>query len=277
MKIRFNHVSFRYNKNDRNALDDINLEFNRGEIVFIMGHMGSGKSTLVQHINGLLIPNEGSVDIDINGQNFILRKDFKEKRINDLRKNIGLLFQFSEYQLFETSVIKDVMFGPYNFYRNKDEARKLALKALEEIGVNEKYYDKSPFNLSGGEKRKVAIAGVLASDPCVIVMDEPMAGLDPFAKKEMMQLILDLKQKGKIVIIISHDSDLCYEYADRVIILNEGKVLLDAKPCDAFNDNYVLSESNLLEPFVSKVKRKMNIKDDNVRSVEALKEVIKHG
>lgn len=277
MKIRFNHVSFRYNKKDNKVLDDVNLEFDKGEIVFIMGHTGSGKSTLVQHINGLLVPSEGSVDIKIGGQEFVLSKNTKEKNINELRKNIGLLFQFSEYQLFETSVIKDVMFGPYNFYKDKEEARKLAIRAMEEVVVHESYYEKSPFNLSGGEKRKVAIAGVIATDPSVIIMDEPTSSLDPISKKEMMELVASFKEKGKLVIIISHDSDLCYEYADRVVILSKGKILLDTKPSEAFNDKHVLSESNLLEPFVHKVKRKMGINDDSVRNVEALKEVIRHG
>lgn len=277
MKIRFNHVSFSYNKKDKKALDDINLEFNQGEIVFIMGHTGSGKSTLVQHINGLLVPTEGSVNVNVGGKDFIISKGNKEKNINNLRKDIGLLFQFSEYQLFETSVIKDVMFAPFNFYKNKDEAKELAIKALGEVGLDESYYEKSPFNLSGGEKRKVAIAGVLSSNPSVVIMDEPTSNLDPYSKKEMMKLILSLKEQGKLIIVVSHDSDLCYEYADRVIILSKGKILLDTKTVDAFSDSYILSESSLLEPIISRMKKRMNIKDDSIRSVDALKEVIKHG
>jgi len=277
MKIRFNHVSFNYNKKEKKALDDINLEFNKGEIVFIMGQTGSGKSTLVQHINGLLVPSEGNVNINISGQEFVINRDFKEKNINDLRKNIGLLFQFSEYQLFETSVIKDVMFAPFNFYKNKEEAKNLAIKALEEVGLDESYYEKSPFNLSGGEKRKVAIAGVIASNPSVVIMDEPTSNLDPVSKREIMKLICSLKENGKLVIVISHDTDLCYEYADRVVILNKGKILLDTKVKDAFNDYHILNESGLLEPFVYKVKKKLHINNDDVRSVESLKEVIKYG
>ena len=126
MKIRFSHVSFSYNRKDNNALDDINLEFNKEEIVFIMGHTGSGKSTLVQHINGLLVANEGSVNVEFGEQKFVLGKNIKEKKINELRKNVGLLFQFSEYQLFETSVLKDVMFGPNNFYKDKEKAKEKA-------------------------------------------------------------------------------------------------------------------------------------------------------
>lgn len=278
MKIRFNHVSFSYsNKKGDNALDDVNLEFDKSEIVFVLGHTGSGKSTLVQHINGLLVAKEGNVTVNVHEKEFVLSKKNKEKNINELRKNIGLLFQFSEYQLFETSVIKDVMFGPYNFYKDKEKAKRLAVDALKIVGLDESYYEKSPFNLSGGEKRKVAIAGVLASDPSVIIMDEPTSNLDPVSKKEMMKLALTLKEKGKLVIIISHDADLCYEYADRVVILNNGKVLLDAKVEDAFNDSYILKEASLLEPFVYKVKKCIGIKDDSIRSVEALKEVIKHG
>lgn len=277
MKIRFNHVSFSYDKKDNKALDDVNLEFNKSEIVFVMGQAGSGKSTLVQHINGLIFPDEGYVTINIEEKEFILNKNIKEKNINELRKNIGLLFQFSEYQLFETTVIKDVMFGPYNFYKDKKKAKQLAVDALNVVGLDERYYEKSPFNLSGGEKRKVAIAGVLASNPSVVVMDEPTSNLDPISKKEMMKLIVSLKEKGKLVIVISHDTDLCYEYADRVVVLDKGKVILDTKAESVFNNYYILKEASLLEPFVYKVKKIKNIKDEDIRSVETLKEVIKHG
>ena len=176
--------------------------------------------------------------------------------------------------LFEISVLKDVMFGPYNFFKDMNKAQTMAKAALEKIGIDESYYDKSPFDLSGGEKRKVAIAGVLASNPQVLIMDEPTSSLDPIATKEMMELVKRLNQEGKMIIIISHDTDLCYEYADRVIIMKDGKVVKDCDVCDAFDDKSVLEKASLIEPFVYKVKRTLNIEDRNIRSMDRLKEVI---
>ena len=277
MKINFNNVSFSYGKRDKKALNNINLIFDKSEIVFVMGHTGSGKSTLVQHINGLLLADKGIVEIQIDDNKFILNKEEEIKNINELRKNIGLVFQFPEYQLFETSVIKDVMFGPINFYKNGEVAKEMAIKALEKVGIGEKYYERSPFDLSGGEKRKIAIAGVLASDPNVLIFDEPTSSLDPISTKEMMRLITDLKREGKLIIIISHDTNLCYEYGDRVIIMNEGKIIKDSRVCEAFDDASVLDKANLIEPFVNKAKRVFKIKDSSIRNIQDLKEVIKHG
>ena len=275
MKIKFNNVSFCYNKNKK-VLKNIDLQFDKSEIVFIMGHTGSGKSTLVQHINGLLVSNEGNVEIEINNEKFVLSKSNKEKNINNLRKEIGMVFQFPEYQLFETSVLKDVMFGPYNFFKDEEKAQDMAKKALNKMGVKESYYEKSPFDLSGGEKRKVAVAGVLASNPSVLVMDEPTSSLDPIATREMMGLITSLKEEGKLIIVISHDTDLCYEYADRVIIMSDGEILKDAGVEEAFEDKEVLDKASLIEPFVVRVKRHLKIKDMNVRNIKELKEVISH-
>lgn len=275
MNIKFNNVSFRYNKNSK-VLDNINLVFDKNEIVFIMGHTGSGKSTLVQHINGLLLSESGSVEIDINNHYFSLSKNKKEKRINDLRKEVGMVFQFPEYQLFETSVLKDVMFGPYNFLKDEKRAEDMAKHALVKMGIKESYFEKSPFDLSGGEKRKVAIAGVLASNPSVLIMDEPTSSLDPISTKEMMELIKSLNEEGKLIVVISHDTDLCYEYANRVIIMSDGKIIKDCDVEDAFNDKSVLDKASLIEPFVYKCKRLLNINNSNIRNIDQLKEVIGH-
>lgn len=277
MEIRFDHVSFKYGKKEKYALKDINLVLNESEIVFIMGCTGSGKSTLVQHLNGLLLCNEGKVKIEIGENKFVLNNDIKEKNLNKLRKEIGLVFQFPEYQLFETTVIKDVMFGPYNFFKDENKAREMAVKALNVVGISEEYYEKSPFDLSGGEKRKVAIAGVLASDPRVIILDEPTSSLDPVASKEMMELVTNLKEQGKLIIVISHDTDLCYAYGDRVIILDEGEILRDTRVCTAFDDKYVLDKAGLIEPFVYRVKRSIKNADEKIRNIADLKEVIKNG
>ena len=265
MKINFDHVNFSYGKKSKNALNDVNLIFDTNEIVFIMGHTGSGKSTLVQHINGLLLCNEGKVNINIDEKEFVLNKENKIKNINELRRNVGLVFQFPEYQLFETTVIKDVMFGPYNFFKD------------EKVAIDESYYERSPFDLSGGEKRKIAIAGVLASNPRIVIMDEPTSSLDPLATRETMNLITALKNDGKLVIVISHDTDLCYEYGDRVIIMNEGKIIKDSKVEDAFKDKNILNKACLIEPFVNKVKRALKINDSSIRSINDLKEVIRNG
>ncbi len=277
MEIKFNHVCFKYGKKDKKAINDINLIFDKNEIVFIMGHTGSGKSTLLSHINGLLMCDEGEVGVTTNERSFILSKNHKEKRMNDLRKDVGYVFQFPEYQLFETTVLKDVMFGPYNFFKDEKKAEEMAKIALNKVGIDESYYDRSPFDLSGGEKRKVAIAGVLASNPSIVLMDEPTSSLDPFSTKEMMNLIRELKEEGRLVIVISHDTDLCYEYADRVILLSEGEVIKDSSVSEAFNDLNVLDKVCLIEPFVSKVKRILNIKDNNIVNIEKLKEVIHNG
>lgn len=276
MLIKFDNVSFKYGKKEKNALNSINLVFDKSEIVFIMGHTGSGKSTLVQHINGLLKSEEGSVSVCVNNQEYHLSKFNKEKNIKELRKNVGLVFQFPEYQLFETSVIRDVMFGPMNFYNDEKRAKDMAKEALLKLGIEENYYEKSPFELSGGEKRKVAIAGVLASNPDIVIMDEPTSSLDCSSSKEIMNLINKLKDEGKLIIVISHDTDLCYEYADRVIIMHEGCVLKDSCVNNAFDDETVLSKARLEMPFVHKVKKILSI-DKNVRNIKSLKEVIKNG
>lgn len=277
MKINFDHVNFSYGKKSKNALNDVSLIFDKNEIVFIMGHTGSGKSTLVQHINGLLLCNEGKVNININEKEFILNKENKIKSINELRRDVGLVFQFPEYQLFETTVLKDVMFGPYNFFKDEKIAKEMAINALNKVGIDESYYERSPFDLSGGEKRKIAIAGVLASNPRIVIMDEPTSSLDPLATREAMNLITSLKNEGKLVIVISHDTDLCYEYGDRVIIMNEGEIIKDSKVEEAFNDKNILNKACLIEPFVNKVKRVLKINDSSIRSINDLKEVIKNG
>ena len=277
MNISFNNVSFSYGKKEKKVLKNINLTFDKSEIVCIMGHTGSGKSTLVQHINGLLLPTSGNVRISVDNNEFILSNKYKEKNLKELRKKVGLVFQFPEYQLFEITVLKDVMFGPMNFYSDENKAKELAINALEKVGIDKSFYNRSPLELSGGEKRKVAIAGVLASNPQIVIMDEPTSSLDSMSSIEIMELLKKLKDEGKLIIIISHDTDLCYEYGDRVIILNEGEVIVDRKVEDAFCDKNVLDKACLIEPFVSRVKRTLKIKDKSIKNINDLKEVIKRG
>lgn len=267
MKIEFKNVSYAYNKTDKLALSDVNLKFDNNEIIFILGHTGSGKSTLVQHLNGLLFPTSGKVDIEIDG--VVYHVNAKEKKIKELRKNIGLVFQFPENQLFESTVLKDVMFGPKNFGYDSIEAEKLAKASLTLLGIDERYYNRSPFELSGGEKRKVAIAGVLASKPKILVLDEPTSSLDNKSTREFFTMLERLKQKGVMVIVVSHNVNLCYEYADKVVILSKGEVSYFGDYKNAFNDKKMLLESNIEIPFVLKAKEKFSVNGE-VRNVKQL-------
>ena len=272
MKISFNNVSYTYNKKDKPALKNINFVIDRNDIVFILGHTGSGKSTLVQHLNGLLFPKDGEVNVEIEGNNFNVNS--KEKNIKELRKNVGLVFQFPENQLFESSVLKDVMFSPRNFGYKEEEAEKLAKESLELLGIGENYYQRSPFDLSGGEKRKVAIAGVIASKPKVLVLDEPTSSLDNKSTKEFFNLIKKLKNDGVLVIVVSHDVNLCYEYADKVMILNRGELKYFGSYDRAFLDKKLLKDANIETPFVLRVKEKLKL-NSNARTVKDLVKELK--
>lgn len=214
------------------AIKNINFTIKNGELVFIVGKTGSGKSTLIQHLNGLLIPSEGKVKVD----NFVLSRKRKEatKKIAPLRKKVGVVFQFSENQLFEDTLEKDVAFGPMNFKVKKDDALKIAHEVLKQVGLGEEYFKRSPFELSGGEKRKAAIAGILALNPDVLVLDEPTSGLDMKSKKEVMKLFLELNQQGKTVIIVTHDMNLLLEYGKRVIVMKDGELIDDLTVGDFF-------------------------------------------
>ena len=200
MSIQVNHIFHTYFKKSPNAvlaLNDVSLEIKEGEFVAFVGETGSGKSTLVQHFNALLIPDEGTIEVN----NYLITNNKrKNKKMNLLRKEVGLIFQFPEYQLFEETVLEDVGFGPRNFGASLQEANKKAKEALSQVGLDISYYDRSPFELSGGERRKVAVAGILALDPDVLILDEPTAGLDYQASKEMMELVEKLHQKGKTII-----------------------------------------------------------------------------
>lgn len=267
MKIEFKNVSYMYSKHDKCAIKDINLVLNKNEIIFVLGHTGSGKSTLVQHLNGLLFPTSGEVNIEIDGITYNVNN--KEKRIKELRKNVGLVFQFPENQLFESSVLKDVMFGPKNFGFEELEAEQMAKDSLSLLGIDESYYQRSPFDLSGGEKRKIAIAGVLASKPKILVLDEPTSSLDNRSSRDFFNLLEELKKDGKMVIVVSHDVNLCYEYADKVIILKEGNISYFGGLDHAFDNKEMLKAASIETPFVLKVKEKFNL-SSNARNIKQL-------
>ena len=245
--IKFDKVNFTYQPNTpfaSRALFDINLEVAEGSYTALIGHTGSGKSTLLQHLNGLLQPTEGKVNID----DIVIQASSKQKEIKPARKKVGVVFQFPESQLFEETVLKDVAFGPQNFGVSQKEALKIAREKLELVGLAEKNFEKSPFELSGGQMRRVAIAGILAMEPKVLVLDEPTAGLDPKARIEMMELFSHLHQEGQTVVLVTHNMDDVAEYADKVYLLEKGSVISSGTPQDVFQDVDFLMQHELGVP-----------------------------
>lgn len=280
MGINFYNVSFKYNKKGEiKVLDEINLSINpKGELIMILGHTGSGKSTLVQHMNALLFPIVG--EVNIFGKKVGQKK--KEK-LKDVRKKVGLVFQFPEYQLFEESVIKDVMFGPRNFGKTIEMAQKAAEEACLLVGINEELWERSPFSLSGGQMRRVAIAGILASNPDILILDEPTVGLDPIGKNDLMNLLLKIQaETQKSIIIISHDMNLVARYAKRIIVLEHGKLVYDGDKRSLFEDIERLKNFNLDLPDSARIalalKDKQLINFDNLPlTIEELIIAIKEG
>ena len=248
MAISFKSLTFIYNKDmpyAKRALKNIDLNIKEGVITALIGETGSGKSTLVEHLNALLVPTSGSLEI----LDYIIMPKIKLNFLKPLRKDVGLVFQFSEYQLFEETVIKDVAFGPINFGYSQQEAYSMATNALKMVGIEKDLYETSPLELSGGQKRRVAIAGIIACDPKIIVLDEPTAGLDPIGAKEMIKLFVFLnKQLKKTVIIVSHDNEMVYNYCDETVVLSDGKVKYSGSTLDLFSDKDKLNEFNLLKP-----------------------------
>ena len=250
MQIKFLDVSYTYSPKtpyEFNALKDVNLDIKEGSFTGIVGKTGCGKSTLIQHLNGLLIPTSGEVNVDT----YVLttNKKRRTKKLKDLRKKVGVVFQFSENQLFEETILKDVMFGPLNFGAKAEDARKISIECLKKVGIPESYFEKSPFELSGGEKRRVAIAGILAMSPDVLVLDEPTAGLDPTGTKEIMNLFKTINEEGKTVIFVTHDMSLVLEYATNVIVMKDKEIVKEATPAELFIENQ--EEYNLETPQIS--------------------------
>ena len=278
MPINFQDVSLIYSPKTPfafDALKKVNFEIEDGSFVALVGKTGSGKSTMAQLMNALLTPTEGIVKID----DFINSKEAKKKgkAIKALRKHVGLVFQFPEYQLFEETVEKDVSFGPRNFGLSKEEALKKAHEALKLVGLNESFYGRSPFELSGGEKRKVAIAGILALDPQVLIVDEPTSGLDPKAAEDTMALFKEINRQGKTVIFVTHDMDLVLEYADQAIVMDAGQVQVIAKPSELFGndlESYSLDNPKVFDFALELKKRGFAIDFSNLKTVDDLANTI---
>lgn len=251
MLIELKDVSYVYSKDtvyEVRALDHVNLGIEEGQFIGIIGHTGSGKSTLIQHMNGLVKPTEGQVLYE--GRDIWAEK----YNLKSLRTSVGLVFQYPENQLFETDVLTDVMFGPKNKGLTAADAEKRARAALDAVGVAEKYLRTSPFELSGGQKRRVAIAGVLAMDPKVLILDEPTAGLDPRGRDEILGQIKKLhKERGITIVLVTHSMEDVAEYAERIIVVNDGKIPFDGAPKEVFSHYRELEAMGLAAPEITYV------------------------
>lgn len=277
MEIRIEHLNYIYGLGtsyEKKALDDISLTIRSGEFIGIIGHTGSGKSTLIQHLNGL---NRAS-----SGQIFVDGKKIYEDGypMRQLRFRVGLVFQYPEYQIFETTVLKDICFGPKNQGLSEEEAGGRARAAMRMVGLDESYENKSPFELSGGQKRRVAIAGILAMNPEVLVLDEPTAGLDPKGRDDILGVLKQLHQESGItVVLVSHSMEDVANYASRIIVLDKGKVLYDDIPARVFSHVEELESIGLAAPQVTYVMRALrrmgwDVSQDVTTQAEAADEIL---
>ena len=278
MSIILDHVEYVYGADTSlavHALKDINLVIPDGQFIGLIGHTGSGKSTLVQHLNGLIKPTGGS--IYFNGED-IHAQDYNKKK---LRSKVGLVFQYPEHQLFEIDVFSDVCFGPKNLGLSRQETELRAYAALKQVGLEDDYFYQSPFDLSGGQKRRVAIAGVLAMKPEILVLDEPTAGLDPKGRDEILDQIAKLKEEtGITVILVSNRMDDEAKYVERIIVMNQGSVMYDDVPREVFKHYSKLEEIGLAAPQVTYImqalrKSGMPVQTDVTTIAEAKQEIIK--
>lgn len=262
-QIIFDQVSYTYNPNTPFAVDvlnNVNLTIPENKVTAIVGHTGSGKSTLIQHLNVLLRPTAGT--LTVAGEKVTATSE--HATLKPLRKKVGVVFQFPEAQLFEESVIKDVMFGPLNFDISEEEAMRIAKKKLALVGIPEHLYERSPFDLSGGQMRRVAIAGVLALEPEVLVLDEPTAGLDPLGHKSMMEMFIDLQQTTNItLVLVTHQMDDVAKYADNVIVMEKGTMVKNGTPAEVFADASWLDQKQLSLPqamsFMAKIDSQLDV------------------
>ena len=278
MPIKINHVSFSYLKktpNEVKALDDVTFEIKDQSITTIIGHTGSGKSTLIQLFNALELPESGTIEVD---DFLITPHKRKNKRIKQLRKHIASIFQFPEYQLFEETVEKDVAFGLKNYGVKEQEAIKKAHEALSLVGLDESFYKRSPFELSGGEKRRVAIAGILVLNPDILILDEPTAGLDPKGTKTILDLIKKLNREGKTIILVTHDMSVVLDLATDVVVLKEAKIAYQGNPHDLFSltsDDLSLDIPPLYAFAHELINKGLNININKIKNVDDLIEEIR--
>lgn len=307
MAIKFHHLDYVYSPRSPfqyDALHDINLEIKDHSFTAIIGHTGSGKSTLVQQINALLVPTSGFVSVGteaitpikygkyikvlskgLKNKHFSIEKkeqlnsiktslvDYQAYKKKSVRAKVGIVFQFPEYQLFAETVIKDVAFGPQNFGISEKDALERAKDALKLVGISESYYERSPFDLSGGEKRRVAIAGILALNPEVLVLDEPTAGLDPLNAKSMMSLFKTIHERGTTIILVTHDMDIVLQYASDVIVMKDGRIIEETTPHALFSnikEDYSLEVPALYAFIKHLIEKGAPLDINQIRSVEDL-------
>ena len=250
MGIALENVSFTYQEGTplaSTALSDVSLTIEDGSYTALIGHTGSGKSTILQLLNGLLVPSQGSVRVF----DTLITSTSKNKDIRQIRKQVGLVFQFAENQIFEETVLKDVAFGPQNFGVSEEDAVKIAREKLALVGIDESLFDRSPFELSGGQMRRVAIAGILAMEPAILVLDEPAAGLDPLGRKELMNLFKKLHQSGMTIVLVTHLMNDVAEYANQVYVMEKGCLVKGGKPSDVFQDVVFMEEVQLGVPKIT--------------------------
>ena len=273
MSITFKEVEHIYSENTPiayHALKGVNLKITDQSFTAIIGQTGSGKSTLIQHINALLLPTSGSINID----EYLITATDKPSKLKPLRKKAGLVFQFPEYQLFEETIEKDIIFGPMNFGVSEEEAKKIAHNVLKTVGLDESYLNKSPFDLSGGQKRRVAIAGILAMNPDILILDEPTAGLDPQGTNEMMSLFKRINESGKTIILVTHDMNHVLQYCDEVVVMNHGKVEKHDTVTNIFKDSEYLNSLGIDLPIITNFIIKLNNQgfnlDSSINNIEQL-------
>lgn len=280
MGITLKSVDYTYQKGtpfEGRALFDINLSIAKGSYTAVIGHTGSGKSTIMQLLNGLHLPSKGQVIVD----DLVVEPSSKQKDIKHLRQKVGLVFQFPESQLFEETVLKDVAFGPLNFGKTLEEAQALAREKLTLVGLPEELFEKNPFELSGGQMRRVAIAGILAMEPEVLVLDEPTAGLDPKGRRELMALFDQLHQMGLTVVLVTHLMDDVANYADQVLVLEAGRVVRSGEPGQVFQEVDFLRAKQLGLPkataFAHRLTQRGLVFDRLPITMEELREALGYG
>ena len=278
--IEINNLTHIYSEGlpfEKKAIDDINLKIEENEFIGLIGHTGSGKSTFIQHLNGLLKPSSGEIIVDG------MKVDKSSSNLTELRKKIGLVFQYPEYQLFEETIERDIAFGPGNLDLSEEEVLRRVKSSMDSVGLDyETYKDKSPFELSGGLKRRVAIAGVLAMEPKVLILDEPTAGLDPRGRDEILSEIKSIHEKRKItVILVSHSMEDVAKIAERIIVMDKGKVFLDSNPREIFRNEDKLLSVGLGIPQITSLmralkKKGLDINEDSITVEEAKESLIKY-
>lgn len=280
MAITLQEVSYTYQAGtpfEGRALFGINLEIADGSYTALVGHTGSGKSTILQLLNGLAVPTMGTVLID----NVIITADSINKDIKQVRKKVGLVFQFPESQVFDETVLKDVAFGPQNFGVSREEAEEIAREKLALVGISEDLFERSPFDLSGGQMRRVAIAGILAMEPDVLVLDEPTAGLDPAGRKELMTIFKELHQSGMTIVLVTHLMDDVADYADFVYVMEAGKLVASGQPTELFQEVEFMESIQLGIPkitkFAANLERRGYVFERLPITIEEFKEVLDNG